>query len=167
MKLRWMNANSEHLDSSACVLHLPRMRQRSALFAAQCAVSRMRPRDKTSEKLARHERFDTVCSLDCDGVCHFDVAHGARGPLSCKIATRILNPDTIAICTGGAPPPRGVAPRKGEIREIESTFLPADGFIIDADATMIIFPLPAIRFSFLSLSLSLILLHTTIAAALI
>jgi len=62
---------------------------------------------------------------------------GSGGPLSCKTATRISNPDTIAIRTGGS---WGERRHKGagfeKSNRAESMFLPS---IINADAT-IFFP---------------------------
>jgi len=102
-----------------------------------------RPHNKIGEKL-RHERFDTVYSSDWRSVCHFDVVlMGNRVPLSCKTATQISNPDTIAIRTSGVPEGSAV------IREPDSRnrigpnrcFHPAqyNGSVVNADATTIYF----------------------------
>lgn len=59
--------------------------------------TRKPPRSKISEKLARHERFDTVCSADWRGVCHFDVAHGTE-PGSTVMQNRDTNLESRYDC---------------------------------------------------------------------
>lgn len=97
-------------------------------------------------KLARNWRgtSDLTPSIRPIGAAHVistSRSWGTGGPLSCKTATRILNPDTIAIRTGGVPEGSVVIRGPDSRNRIgpNRCFHPAqyEGSVVDADTTTI------------------------------